>query len=65
MKKEAWLAIRENRKSKLFSFWKDIWIVSYVDSKSGRKTSYWIDNKRNLKQVQYQFGDRISIQKPG
>jgi hypothetical protein len=46
-------------------FGKDIWIISYVDSKSGRKTSYWIDNKRNLKQVQYQFGDRISMQKPG
>jgi len=46
-------------------FGKDIWIISYVDSKSGRKTSYWIDNNRNLKQVQYQFGDRISIQKPG
>src|SRR4030095_9229490 len=46
-------------------FGKDIWIISYVDSNSGRKTSYWIDNKRNLKQVQYQFGDRISIQKPG
>jgi hypothetical protein len=46
-------------------FGKDIWIISYVDSKSGRKTSYWIDNKRNLKQVQYQFGDRFSIQKPG
>jgi len=46
-------------------FGKDIWIISYVDSKSGRKTTYWIDNKRNLKQVQYQFGDRISIQKPG
>jgi hypothetical protein len=46
-------------------FGKDIWVITYVDSKSGRKTSYWIDNKRNLKQVQYQFGDRISIQKPG
>jgi len=46
------------------AFGKDIWIISYVDSKSGRKTSYWIDNKRNLIQVQYQFGDRISIQKP-
>jgi hypothetical protein len=45
-------------------FGKDIWIISYVDSKSRRKTSYWIDNKRNLIQVQYQFGDRISIQKP-
>lgn len=46
-------------------FGKDIWIISYTDSKTGRKTSYWIDNKRNLKQVQYQFGDRFSIQKPG
>jgi hypothetical protein len=46
-------------------FGKDIWIISYVDSKSGRKTIYWIDNERNLKQVQYQFGDRLSIQKPG
>ena len=45
-------------------FGSDIWIISYVDSKSGRKTNYWIDNKRNLKQVQYQFGDRVSIQKP-
>ena len=52
-------------KAKSSPFGKDIWIISYVDSKSGRKTSYWIDNKRNLKQVQYQFGDRISIQKPG
>ncbi len=46
-------------------FGKDIWMVSYVDSKSGRRTTYWIDNKRKLKQVQYQFGERISIQKPG
>jgi hypothetical protein len=46
-------------------FGKDIWIITYVDSKSGRKTNYWIDQKRNLKQIQYQFGDRISIQKPG
>jgi len=45
-------------------FGKNIWVISYVDSKTGRKTNYWIDNKRNLKQIQYQFGDKISIQKP-
>jgi hypothetical protein len=53
----------EKANSSLFG--KDIWIISYVDSKSGRKTIYWIDNERNLKQVQSQFGDRLSIQKPG
>jgi len=47
------------------SFGKDIWVITYKDSISGRKTTYWIDNKRNLKQVQYQFGDRVSIQRPG
>jgi hypothetical protein len=46
------------------SFGKNIWVISYTDSKSGRKTTYWIDNKRNLKQVRYQFGDRVSIQRP-
>lgn len=46
-------------------FGKNIWIITYLDSKSGRKTTYWVDDKRNLKQVQYQFGDSISIQKPG
>ena len=43
---------------------KDGWIITYTDSKSGRKTTYWIDDKRNFKQVQYQFGDRISRQRP-
>lgn len=43
---------------------KEIWIISYVDSKSGRRTTYWIDNKRNLIQLQYQFGERVSVQKP-
>jgi len=45
-------------------FGKDIWTISYVDSRSGRKTTYWIDKKRNLIRLQYQFGDKISIQKP-
>jgi len=46
------------------AFGKDIWAISYVDSKSGRKTTYCLDKNRNLKQVQYQFGDKISLQKP-
>lgn len=45
-------------------FGKDIWTIAYQDSKSGRKTTYWIDKKRNLIRLQYQFGDKISIQKP-
>jgi hypothetical protein len=43
---------------------KDIWTVSYIDSKSGRKTTYWLDKNRKLKKVEYRFGDRISFQKP-
>ena len=45
-------------------FGKDIWTITYQDSRSGRKTTYWIDKKRNLIRLQYQFGDKISIQKP-
>ena len=45
-------------------FGKDVWTINYVDSKSGRKTTYWIDKKRRLLRLQYQFGDRVSIQKP-
>lgn len=60
----AWQSVKVE-KANPSPFGKNIWIISYVDSKSGRKTIYWIDNERNLKQVQYQFGDRLSIQKPG
>jgi hypothetical protein len=42
----------------------ETWTISYVDSKSGRKTTYWIDKNRNFLKLQYQFGDRTSIQKP-
>lgn len=45
-------------------FGKDIWAISYQDSKSGRKTTYWIDKKRKLIRLQYQFGDKTSVQKP-
>jgi hypothetical protein len=45
-------------------FGPDTWVISYVDSKSGRKTTYWIDKNRKLKQLQYQFGDKVSLQKP-
>jgi hypothetical protein len=44
---------------------KDGWMITYTDSKSGRKTTYWIDKDRNFKQVQYQFGANTSIQRPG
>jgi len=46
-------------------FGKDIWTITYQDSGTGRKTTYWIDKKRNLIRLQYQFGDKISVQKPG
>jgi len=45
-------------------FGKDVWMITYTDSKSGRKTTYWIDKDRNFKQVQYQFGANTSIQRP-
>jgi hypothetical protein len=46
------------------TFGKNIWIISYTDSVSGRKTTYWVDDKRQIKQVQYLFGSRISLQRP-
>jgi hypothetical protein len=46
-------------------FGKNIWTITYTDSHSGRKTTYWVDKERKLIRLQYQFGDRISIQKPG
>jgi hypothetical protein len=45
-------------------FGKDVWSISYIDSGSGRKTTYWIDKERKLIRLQYQFGDKLSIQKP-
>ena len=45
-------------------FGKNIWTITYVDSGSGRKTTYWINKKRKLIRLQYQFGNKISIQKP-
>ena len=46
-------------------FGKNIWKINYTDSKSGRNTTYWIDNKRKFRQVQYMFGNgNISIQRP-
>jgi len=45
-------------------FGKNIWAITYTDSRSGRKTTYWIDKERKLIRLQYQFGDKISIQKP-
>jgi hypothetical protein len=45
-------------------FGKNIWTITYTDSRSGRKTTYWIDKERKLIRLQYQFGDKISIQKP-
>jgi hypothetical protein len=45
-------------------FGKNIWVINYTDSKNGRQTTYWIDSNRQLKQVQYRFGERISLQRP-
>lgn len=51
-------------KAKENTWGKNVWEVTYTDSKTQRQTTYWLNAKREIIQREYQFKGRIFIRKP-